>query len=169
MSHIEQTLVVLKPDSVGRSLIWEIVSRFERAGLHIIGMKMVRPSMDFLKDHYEGIGKLWTRKWDAILENACEMMRKMPLVALVIEWVEAIDYVRKMVGTTEPKAAAPGTIRGDYAHLSYGYVDSSDDIYFFNLVHASADADEAGQEIKLWFTEDELFSEDKPTHSTFTR
>jgi nucleoside-diphosphate kinase len=83
--------------------------------------------------------------------------------------VESVEYVRKMVGTTEPKSALPGTIRGDYAHISYGYVDSGDDVFFFNLIHASADADEAAQELKLWFGDDELFSDDKPVHTTFTR
>jgi nucleoside-diphosphate kinase len=58
MSHVQKTLVVLKPDSVGRSLVGEIISRFERAGLHIIGMKMVKPTAEFLESHYEGIGKL---------------------------------------------------------------------------------------------------------------
>lgn len=169
MSHVQKTLVVLKPDSVGRSLVGEIISRFERAGLHIIGMKMVKPTAEFLESHYEGIGKLWTRKGESVLNSVVTMMTKMPVVALCIEWVESVEYVRKMVGTTEPKSALPGTIRGDYAHISYGYVDSGDDVFFFNLIHASADADEAAQELKLWFGDDELFSDDKPVHTTFTR
>lgn len=169
MSIVQKTLVVLKPDSVGRSLIGEIINRFERAGLQIVGMKMVKPSEDFLRDHYEGIGKLGTRKGDGVLNSVVEMMRKMPVVALCIEWVEAVEYVRKLVGSTEPKSAAPGTIRGDFAHISYGYVDSSDDVYFFNLIHASADPDEAKQEVALWFSDEELFDDDKPVCVTYTR
>ena len=165
---LERTLVVLKPDSIGRSVIGEIISRFERAGLHIIGMKMVKPSKEFLHHHYEGIGELGTRKGEAILNSVVDLMRKMPVLAMCIEWVEAVEYVRKMVGSTEPKSAAPGTIRGDYAHISYGYVDSVTDSNLFNLVHASADTNEAAQEVAHWFSQEEMFSEDKPLHSSFT-
>ena len=168
MAIIQQTLVVLKPDSVGRSIMWEIISRFERAGLHIVAMKMVKPQEQFLHDHYEGIGKLGTRKGDEILNNVVKMMRRMPVLAMVVEGVEAVDYVRKMVGPTEPKSAAPGTIRGDYAHISYGYVDSNSDADLYNLIHASADADEAAQEVPLWFTAEEIHDH-TPIHCVFTR
>lgn len=168
MAHIQQTLVVLKPDTIGRSIMGEVISRFERAWLHIIAMKMVNPTEDFLRDHYEGIGKLGTRKGDAILNNVIKMMRKMPVLAMVIEGVEAVDYVRKMVGPTEPKSAAPGTIRGDYAHISYGYVDANADADLFNLIHASADAEEAAQEVPLWFSKEEIHVH-TPIHCVFTR
>lgn len=168
MATVQKTLVVLKPDTVGRSIIGEIVTRFERAGLHIIAMKMVKPSKEFLHDHYEGIGKLGSRKGEDILNDVVDMMQSMPVVAMVVQGVEAVDYVRKMVGSTEPKSAAPGTIRGDYAHISYGYVDNNPDANLYNLIHASADADEAAQEVPLWFSAEELF-EESPLHVEYTR
>jgi len=170
MSLIQRTLVVLKPDTMGRSIIGEVVSRFERAGLHIVGTKMVKPTKEFLHDHYEGIGALGTRKGEGVLTNVIDMMMQMPVLALVLEGVECVEYVRKIVGSTEPKGAGPGTIRGDYAHISYGYVDADDnDAYFYNLIHASADAEEAAKEVALWFSQEEIFSEDKPLHVTYTR
>ncbi len=168
MSLVQRTLVVLKPDTVGRSVIGEIISRFERAGLHLVAMKMVKPTKEFLHQHYEWIGQLWTRRWEKILQDVVSMMMALPVVALCLEWVEAVEYVRKIVGSTEPKSAAPGTIRGDYAHISYGYVDATPEAAFYNLVHASADLNEAKQEVALWFSQEELF-DDKPLHCRFTR
>lgn len=89
------------------------------------------------------------------------------MVALVLEWVEVVDYVRKIVWSTEPKSAAPGTIRGDYAHMSYAYADEVE-IGIPNLVHASGNVEEAQAEIKHWFSEQELFDYD-PLHKSFTR
>lgn len=146
----------------------EIINRFERAGLHIVAMKMVKPTSEFLHSHYEGIGQLGTRKGDAILNSVIEMMMQMPVVAMVVEGVEAVEYVRKLVGSTEPKSALPGTIRGDFAHISYGYVDNNESADLFNLIHASADADEAAQEVPLWFSEDEIHDH-TPIHCVFTR
>lgn len=131
-------------------------------------MKMVNPDEEFLRGHYEGIGKLGTRKGEAILNNVVKMMRKMPVLAMVVEGVEAVDYVRKMVGPTEPKSAAPGTIRGDYAHISYGYVDANTDADLFNLIHASADASEAALEVPHWFSKAEIHDH-TPIHCVFTR
>ena len=166
--HLQKTLVVLKPDSIGRSIIWEIVTRFERAGLHIVWMKMVRPDKEFIHKHYEGIGKLGTRLGDDILNVTIEVMMKLPLIAFVIEGVEAVAFVRKMIGSTEPKSAAPGTIRGDYAHVSYWYADSVEDAGFFNIIHASATLEEANEEIAHWFTDKEIFDH-LPVHCEFTR
>ncbi len=168
MWTIQRTLVVLKPDTVGRSIIWEIISRFERAGLHIIAMKMVHPDADFLRWHYEWIGKLWTRKWEEILNSVVKDMMRNPVIAMVIEWVWVVEYVRKIVWSTEPRSAAPGTIRWDFAHISYAYVDNNPWASIYNLIHASADLDEAAQEIKHWFSEKEIFDH-KPLHSGYTR
>ncbi len=168
MWTIQRTLVVLKPDSVSRALIGQIVSRFERAGLQIVASKMLAPSTEFLKWHYEGIWKLATRKWEEVLNRVVEAMRKTPVFAMVIEWVEAVEYVRKIVGSTEPKSAAPGTIRWDFAHVSYAYINNNPWTSIFNLVHASADLNEAELEIKHRFNEDEIFQY-KPLHSDFTR
>lgn len=168
MSSLQRTLVVLKPDAVGRTIVGEIISRFERAWLHLVGMKMVNPSNELLHGHYEGIGKLGTRKGEGILNRVIAMMQKSPLVAMVWEGVEAVDYVRKMVGSTEPKSAAPGTIRGDYAHISYGYVDNNPEANLYNLIHASADLSEAELEIPHRFSAHELFNH-TPLSQGFTR
>lgn len=167
MTHVQRTLVVLKPDSVGRSVVWEIISRFERAWLHIVGMKMVYPDTEFLTHHYEGIGKVLTRHGQKIFDITLKMMSAGPMVALVLEWVEVVEYVRKIVWSTEPKSAAPGTIRGDFAHMSYAYADEVE-IGIPNLVHASGNVEEAQAEIKHWFSEQELFDYD-PLHKSFTR
>lgn len=167
MTHVQRTLVVLKPDSVGRSVVWEIISRFERAGLHIVGMKMVYPDKEFLHHHYEGIWKVLTRHGQKIFDITLKMMSTGPMVALVLEWVEVVEYVRKIVWSTEPKSAAPGTIRGDFAHMSYTYADQAE-IGIPNLVHASGNAEEAEVEIKHRFTDKEMFDYN-PLHSPFTR
>lgn len=83
-------------------------------------------------------------------------MIKTPLVAIVLEGVEVVEYVRKMVGTTEPKTALPGTIRGDYAHMSLAHANGKN-IGLPNLIHASGNEDEAKAEISHWFTDAELF------------
>ncbi len=89
------------------------------------------------------------------------------MIAIVLEGVEIVEYVRKIVGATEPKAAAPGTIRGDYAHMSFAYADTKD-IGVPNLIHASGNAEEAEAEIKHRFNEEELF-EYEPLHNKYTR
>ena len=167
MSHVQRTLVVLKPDSVGRSVVGEIVARFERAGLHIVGLKMLRPDKDFFFHHYETIGTMVTRHGKKIFDDTVGTMMRSPVIAIVLEWIEVVEYVRKIVGSTEPKSAAPGTIRGDYAHMSYGYADAAQ-IGIPNLVHASWSLEEAEKEIKHRFTSEELFEYD-PLHKLFTR
>lgn len=167
MTHVQRTLVVLKPDSVGRSVIGEIISRFEKAGLHIVGMKMLRPDKDFLFHHYETLGKMISRRGQKPFDVTLKMMQQWPMVAIVLEGVEIVEYVRKMVGSTEPKAAAPGTIRGDYAHMSFAYADGQD-IWVPNLVHASWNIEEAEEEIKHRFKSEELFDYD-PLHMLYTR
>ncbi len=167
MSKVQKTLVVLKPDTVGRSIIGEIISRFERAGLHIIGIKMVKPDKDFLYHHYETIGQMISRRGQKAFDVTIDFMMKAPMIAIVLEGVEVVEYVRKIVGVTEPKAAAPGTIRGDYAHISFGYADDVN-IWIPNLIHASGNVEEAEAEIKHRFSEEELFDY-SATHFPFTR
>lgn len=167
MSKVEKTLVVLKPDTIWRSISGEIISRFERAGLHIAGIKMIRPDKDFLYHHYENIGKMVSRRGQKPFDMTLELMTKNPVIAIVLEGVGAIEYVRKLVGSTEPKSAVPGTIRGDYAHMSFDYADEAN-VGVPNLVHASGDAEEAKAEIAHWFKEEEIF-EYTPVHHAFTR
>lgn len=85
MSKVQKTLVVLKPDSVGRSIVGEIISRFERAGLHIVAMKMVKPDKDFLHHHYENIGQMISRRGQKAFDVTLGFMTKSPVVAIVLE------------------------------------------------------------------------------------
>lgn len=153
---IERTLIVFKPDAVQRGIMGEIITRFERAGLKIVGMKMLQPDQEHYHQHYEGIGKMISRRGQKPFDVTVEMMRQGPVIAMVLEGIESVSLVRKMVGTTEPKAAAPGTIRGDYAHMSFAYADEAQ-VGVPNLLHASGDPDEAKQEIAHWFSESELY------------
>lgn len=164
---MERTLIIFKPDAVQRGLVGEILTRFEKVGLKIAGMKMLSASDEHLHGHYEGIGTLKTRKGDQIFNQTVEMMKQGPVIAAVLEGVEAVDLVRKMVGPTEPKSAAPGTIRGDYAHMSYGHADR-EGVGISNLIHASADSEEGAKEVPHWFGEDELHSY-STTHEPFTQ
>ncbi|MFZ2912498.1 MAG: nucleoside-diphosphate kinase, partial [Candidatus Absconditicoccaceae bacterium] len=131
---MQRTLVVLKPDTIGRSIVGEIISRFERAGLHIVAMKMMKPDKEFFYHHYETIGTMITRHGQKVFEDTIKMIMMNPVIAIVLEGIEVVEYVRKIVGSTEPKSAMPGTIRGDYAHISYGRCDEAG-IGVPNLVH----------------------------------
>ena len=150
---IEQTLVLVKPDGVQRGLVGEIIRRFERVGLKIVAMKMVHVDEKFAKEHYaEHVDKKFYPGLEAMITMG-------PVVALSLEGVDAIPLVRKMVGATEPKSAAPGTIRGDFTHVSYGHADEKG-IGVKNVIHASADERDAKKELALWFTEEEVHSYD---------
>jgi nucleoside-diphosphate kinase len=163
----QRTLVVFKPDTLQRGIMGELITRFERVGLKIVGIKMIKPDYEHYFKHYEGIGKMISRRGQQPFDRTLKMMQLGPVVALVLEGVDSVALVRKMVGTTEPKAAAPGTIRGDYAHLSFDYADKQD-LGVPNLVHASGDEDEAKQEIAHWFSEDELYDY-TAAHERFTQ
>jgi len=164
---MQRTLIVFKPDAVMRGIVGEVLTRFERAGLKIVGVKMLQPDYDHFFKHYEGIGTLKTRKGDTIFDSQLASMQDGPVIAMVLEGVEAVEFVRKMVGDTQPKTAAPGTIRGDYAHVTYGAA-ASIGRGTANIVHASADENEAEQEIAHWFSESELH-EYETVHERFTQ
>jgi nucleoside-diphosphate kinase len=165
--YMQRTLIVFKPDAVMRGIVGEILTRFERVGLKIVGVKMLEPDHDHFFEHYEGIGTLKTRKGDEIFETQLREMQQGPVIAMVLEGIDAIELVRKMVGPTEPKSAQPGTIRGDYAHMSYGHA-SGAKRGVPNVMHASADAGEAEKEIAHWFSESEMH-EYEPVHAHFTQ
>jgi len=156
MSHIEQTLILFKPDAVQRGVIGEILTRFERVGLKIVGTKMIAPTREHYYKHYEEIGQVITRRGEKTFNNVLDTMNEGPVIAMVLEGIEAVELVRKLVGSTEPKSSAPGTIRGDFSHMSYGYGDEQDK-GIPNLIHASGDADDAEKEIPHWFTPQELY------------
>lgn len=163
----ERTLIILKPDAVQRGVSGEILSRFERVGLKIIGAKMLKPDYDHFYKHYENIGKMISRRGQKTFDVTLEMMSAGPVIAFVLEGIEAVSLVRKMVGGTEPKSAQPGTIRGDYAHMSYAHGDANE-VGIPNLIHASGDIEEAKAEIAHWFSENELFDYET-THEKFTQ
>jgi nucleoside-diphosphate kinase len=154
---MEKTLIVLKPDAVQRGLVGEILSRFEKVGLKVIGMKMLKPSRDHFHYHYEDIGKVISRRGQEVFDVTLDFMMEGPVIAVVLEGIEAAELVRKMVGATEPKTAQPGTIRGDYSHMSYNYANNVSKSSIPNVIHASGDEAEAKLEIAHWFTENELF------------
>ncbi len=166
-NNIQKTLVVFKPDTVQRGLVGEILTRFERVGLKIVATKMIAPTKEHYHKHYEEIGKMITRRGEHTFDITLDLMVQGPVIAMVFEGVEAVALVRKMVGPTEPKSAQPGTIRGDYSHMSFGYADDEDK-GIPNLIHASGDPDEAQQEIDHWFSDSELY-EYKALNEKFTR
>ncbi|MFH1047302.1 MAG: nucleoside-diphosphate kinase [Patescibacteria group bacterium] len=159
---IQRTLVLLKPDALDRGIVGEIITRFERVGASIVGLKLLVSEKDTAGQHYTD--DLAKRRGEKVREMMINMLTSGPIVAMCIEGVEIIEIVRKMVGATEPKAAAPGTIRGDYAHVSYGHADESN-IPVFNLIHASDAPESAEAEIAVWFRADELVSRE----SSYTR
>jgi nucleoside-diphosphate kinase len=146
---MERTLVLLKPDTIQRSFAGELITRFEKVGLKIVGMKMVWVNEEFSKKHYAAhIEKKFYPGLQAMITEG-------PVVAIVLEAPHAVSQVRKMVGGTEPKSAQPGTIRGDYAQHSYEYTDGKG-ISIKNLIHASGNAEEAKIEVELWFKPEEI-------------
>jgi len=173
---MERTLIIFKPDAVMRGIVGEILSRFEKVGLKVVGMKMVAPGDELLKKHYSDdlipiVGNKTKKDWDAygidyketaeeigkgIVDATRSFMQMAPVIALVLEGGHVVEIVRKMVGSTGPKDSAPGTIRGDYAHQSLGRA-SLQGKGAANLIHASGSVEEANHEIALWFQSNELF------------
>jgi nucleoside-diphosphate kinase len=164
---MERTLIILKPDALQRGIVGEIVTRFERVGLKIVAAKVIQPSEEQYFYHYETIGKMISRRGQQAFDVTLEFMQEGPVIAMVLEGIEAISLVRKMVGTTEPKSAQPGTVRGDYSHISFEYANGKG-VSIPNLIHASGDADDAKQEIAHWFDGDEIF-EYETVHEKFTQ
>lgn len=164
---LERSLIVFKPDAVQRGLVGEIITRFERAGLKIVGMKMLQPDYEHYFKHYEEIGKMISRRGQKPFDMTLSMMQQGPVIAMVLEGVGAVALIRKMVGTTEPASAAPGTIRGDYSHISFSYADKAN-VGVPNLLHASGDVEEAKKEIAHWFADSELFDYQAP-HEVHTQ
>ena len=163
----ERTLIIFKPDAVQRGIVGEILSRFEKVGFKIVGTKMLQPDTAFFHHHYENIGTMITRHGQKIFDITVDMMKGSPVIAVVLEGIEAVTVVRKMVGATESKSALPGTIRGDYSHMSYAHANEQE-IGLPNLLHASGDSAEAKLEIAHWFTDKELFSYET-AHEKFTQ
>lgn len=173
----ERTLVLIKPDAVQRSLMGEIISRFEKKGLKVTAMKMVLPTKEQAAKHYfwseEEKLKTGNRTLEIYKEKGLEMTRTPieqaeyiqkklvnflvagPIIAMVVEAAHAIEHVRKVVGHGSPLTADVGTIRADYTIDSYIIADEADRAAR-NLIHASSSVDEAEREIKVWFDESEI-------------
>lgn len=164
---MERTLIILKPDAVKRGLVGEIITRFEKAGLKIVGAKMLKPDYDQFYHHYEGISKMVSRRGKDAFDVTLAMMQEGPVIAYVLEGLGAVGLVRKMVGDTEPQKALPGTIRGDYAHMGFTHA-NAEGIGVPNVIHASGDPKEAEAEISHWFSENELFEYDT-VHEAYTQ
>lgn len=174
----ERTLVIIKPDGIQRSLIGEIVQRYERMGLKMIGMKMSVPSEDMVEQHYtldpswkESVGKKAIASYekkgetppstdpiavgDRVLLGLRKYLTSGPVIFMVWQGAHAVEIVRKVTGGTEPRSSDVGTIRGDFVLDSYQMADT-DSRAVRNLIHASGSTEEAEQEIKHWFADGEL-------------
>ena len=149
----ERTLVVLKPDAVVRGLAGRIIARFEDASLKIVGVKMREIDADFARKHYFDLEE---RTSAEVFQATATFMQRGPVIAFVLEGDDAVATVRKIVGTTYPNKAQPGSIRGDFAHQSKA-VAAATGKAVANLVHASGNREEAQYEVDLWFGKDELF------------
>jgi nucleoside-diphosphate kinase len=179
----ERTLVLLKPDAVARGLSGDIIGRFERAGLKIVGLKIVYPTAETAAGHYagaddwiEGMGQKTLDSFSqfgmdvkAVLgtEDPFEIgtmvkgwlvdyVSSGPIIAIVLQGVHAITAVRRMIGFTIPARADPGTIRGDYS-VDSNTISSLEKRSTKNLIHASGNREEAAQEIAYWFGPEEIF------------
>jgi nucleoside-diphosphate kinase len=179
-SKQEQTLVIIKPDGVQRSLIGEVIKRYETCGLKLVGLKMVIPTKELALKHYS-IDPDWALKSgtktfesykakglplpgndpvefaEGIRRKLMDFMSSGPVVAMVWQGMGAVSIVRKITGSTEPLTSAPGTIRGDYTIDSYTAADT-DARAVRNIIHSSGTIDEAEKEIKIWFDKNEILN-----------
>ncbi len=174
----ERSLVIVKPDGVQRGLVGEIMSRFEKKGLKISAIKMVLPTREMAAKHYDqpetamrllgertlaSYAEKGVKHWSSDpMEIARDIQKKLvnylsvgPVVAMVVEGAHAIAHVRKIRGATNPLGADVGTITADYTIDSY-FISDLDGRAIRNLVHASGTVEEAENEIKLWFKEEEI-------------
>ena len=179
---IQRSLVLLKPDAVQRGIAGEILQRFERAGLKIIGAKLLEADEDVVKKHYKK-DEAWHRKIGELNIKDCnvhdisvmeifgtedaeeigkivngwlyDMFKIGPVFAFVLEGPNAVKKIRDLVGHTYPDAALPGTIRGDFG-LDSAFTSMKRKRAVLNLIHASGTPEEAEEEINMWFDKKEL-------------
>ncbi|MFF4810959.1 nucleoside-diphosphate kinase [Micromonospora chersina] len=147
MSEIELTVVLIKPDALLRGLMGRIIQRFEEAGLKIVNLTMRVMDDELIRLHYHDLEE---RAGSAVYRAVASNMKLGPTVALLVEAVDAVANVRRLIGSTYPNEAAPGTIRGDFAHHSRAYTHAQSRAVS-NLVHGSADEDDAARELQIWF------------------
>lgn len=179
LPHQERSLVLLKPDTVQRSLVGEVIKRFENTGLKISAMKMIVPTEAQLLTHYNKDDAWYQRKGEGIVAELTEQgkeitkepaeygkdiiltivryMTAAPVVAMILEGNKAVSVVTKIVGTTEPSTSDVGTIRGDYTLDSYSHA-TFENRAVRNLVHQSESPEEAEREIAIWFNDSEVMN-----------
>lgn len=174
----ERTLIIIKPDGVQRSLVGEVVSRFERVGLKLVGMKMIVANPEHIEQHYT-LDPTWRvnsgtkaiesykKKGETppsndpmevsakVLENLKKYMTSGPIVVMAWQGAHAVGIVRKLTGGTEPLSSDVGTIRGDFVLDSYQMADT-DGRAVRNIIHASGSPEEANMELNHWFDRKEL-------------
>jgi nucleoside-diphosphate kinase len=173
----ERTFVILKPDAVQRSLVGEILGRFEKTGLKVVAMKFLVPTRAQALKHYNK-NKAWCEKvgnrtieglhakgkkptktayeyGKDVLDGLVDFFTASPVLALVLEGNQAVGVVKKLVGGTEPLTSDPGTIRGDLTNDSYE-IANLDNRAVRNLIHCTDDTNESEREIKVWFKPAEL-------------
>lgn len=145
---MEKTLIILKPDCVSKKLVGAVIARFEQAGFKILDMRMEVASYDQLFKHYEGIGQLKTRlvaqERAHAFDEVMDFMQSGAIVPLLLEREDAIAHARALAGNTRPWKAEKGTIRYDFGR-------HDPNLPIENVVHSSANAEEAAAEIALWF------------------
>lgn len=170
--------MIIKPDGIQRSLIGEIIGRYEKIGLKLVAMKMLVPTADLIEQHYT-LDPEWRRVTgektikgyidkglpvpesdplkvtDALLKRLVAYITSGPVIAMVWQGSHAVKIIRKITGGTEPLMSDVGTIRGDYVFDSYQMTDA-DGRAIRNLVHASGSPKEAEDEIKHWFKPEEI-------------
>ncbi|MFH1561746.1 MAG: nucleoside-diphosphate kinase [Patescibacteria group bacterium] len=180
----ERTVVIVKPDGIRRGLAGEIISRFEKTGLKLVACKLlvVPPEMatkhyayneewflnignkilKFYEEHGKDVNEdLGTKDPMEIgkyaLQKNVEYLTEGPVLAMIWQGPHAVEIVRKIIGSTYPQQAPPGTIRGDFGHYSASLANATK-TPAYNLVHASGNVEEAEFEVKLWFKEKEINS-----------
>ena len=178
----ERTLVIIKPDGVQRTLIGEIIKRYERTGLKLLAMKMLIPTEELATRHYYEVGgDPWIKEvgrkaaaayekkgmkspyatfeenGQAILKANAKYLSAGPVIAMIWQGNRSVELVRKITGGTEPVGADVGTIRSDFTLDSYQMADT-DARSIRNLIHASGSTEEAEQEIKIWFKDEEILN-----------
>lgn len=174
----ERTLIIIKPDGIQRSLIGEIIHRYERTGLKLVAAKFLLPSREKVKEHYnldptwvQRVGEKTIASYEKkgikppssdplvlgqnVLKILQDYITEGPVLAMVWQGMHAVGVIRKITGGTEPLTSDVGTIRGDLTIHSYQIADT-DGVSVKNLVHASGSPAEADGEIALWFNEEEV-------------
>ncbi len=190
MAHpkTERTLVIVKPDGIQRALIGEIIRRYERTGLKLVALKMLIPTEAMIEEHYlldpnwkKSVGEKAISSYvkkgekppstdpievaDSVVVSLKKYMTSGPVIAMVWEGGHAVELVRKITGSTEPRSASIGTIRGDFVLDSYQMADT-DTRAIRNLIHASGTVPEAEKEIPHWFKPEEIIRYHVPHEAT---